>query len=395
MLTRSLLTNLLLSRIATASFGSGPGGLDAILLGMPALSPTMEKGNIAVWKKAVGDRIKVGDVLAEVETDKATVAFESQEEGYLAAIVIPNGTSDVVVGSTVGWLVETPEDVSKLQEALKSAPAASSAPAAASKAAQPKQPSANSTAPKSLAELASAPNANHLSPAVAHLIHTNHLDPSSIRGSGRGGRLLKSDVLDAIKKGTARKAAPIAAQSPAAPTVASVSSSSSTAQTSAAAAAFTGRLPDRSHTDLPLTQIRKVIAQRLTSSKQSIPHEYATVTVQIDSLLLLRDRLKSMSIPVPSLNDYIVKASALACRSVPVIVGDSSEHTSIDVSVAVATPTGLITPIVRGANQLGVNQISSTIKELAKRAKANALKPEEFQGGHFTCVFWGNFVGVC
>lgn len=219
-----------------------------------------------------------------------------------------------------------------------------------------------------------------LSPAVNWLIHSEGLEPSSIKGTGRAGRILKGDVLKALKDGTAKKA----------------TKTSSTGTAAAAGGASSNTITSirrtRDYTDIPLTQIRKVIASRLSQSKQTIPHAYASISINMNAVLALRAAWKSEGrTSIPSVNDLIVRASALALRQVPSVntVYDARSQEfvvspSVDISVAVATETGLITPIVKRADQKRLETISNEVRELAGRAKQNKLKPDEFQGGSFT-----------
>jgi pyruvate dehydrogenase E2 component (dihydrolipoamide acetyltransferase) len=224
-----------------------------------------------------------------------------------------------------------------------------------------------------------------LSPAVAFLLHTDHYDPTSIKGSGRAGRILKGDVLRAIKDGTIKKAT-------GKPATAAAASPSSSAAASAAPSAITSIRRTRDHVDLPLSQIRKVIASRLSASKQSIPHAYASITMKMNAILAMRAAWKAEGREaIPSVNDLIVRASALALRQVPAVNtvydGRTQQFTvspTVDISVAVATETGLITPIVKRADTKRLDTISAEVRELAGRAKQNKLKPDEFQGGSFT-----------
>jgi pyruvate/2-oxoglutarate dehydrogenase complex dihydrolipoamide acyltransferase (E2) component len=232
---------------------------------------------------------------------------------------------------------------------------------------------------------------SHLSPAVAFLLRSGSYSPSSVHGTGRAGRILKADVLKAIKEGSIK-------QAPAGEHAHAAASSSAAASPAAAAAASVSTSPlrrDRTHTDIPLTNVRKVIASRLSASKQTIPHAYSTTTLRMDAILKLRAALKDAGREsIPSVNDFIIRASALALRTVPAVnsiyaskgAEIATPSSSVDISVAVATPTGLITPIVKHADTKRLDTIGAEVKELANRAKANKLKPEEFQGGSFTYV---------
>lgn len=240
--------------------------------------------------------------------------------------------------------------------------------------------------------MATASASSWLSPAVLHMVQTLSLEPSSIRGTGKSGRLTKGDVLMAIRAGTAKKAGP-PAQAPK-PSAAAVSKM----EAPAAAAVSTGGRGRRTHTDIPLTNMRKVIASRLSESKQNIPHSYHNTAVCMDGLTALRAKLKAAGGHVGSVNDFVIRAVALALRDVPEanVQFDANKSSvkqmsSVDVSVAVATPAGLITPIIKAADRKGIAAVSATMKDLATRAKDSKLKPEEFIGGTFTISNLGMF----
>jgi len=363
---------------------------DHTKLTMPALSPTMTQGNILEWKVKEGDHIKAGSVLADVETDKATVPFESVEEGYIAKILVPAGSNDIPVNKLVAILVENPEDVAAFKDYQGGdAPAP---PAKPKEAKQQPSPQAQQTPTEAPAATHSAPSAAAApsapvsssagervaaSPLAKMLASEKGVDLRQVSGTGPNNRIIAADVREFQGRPTAPAATPVTVMptTPAAPPS-----------------------PAGWYTDIPHTNIRKVIAQRLLQSKQTIPHYYLSVDCNIDEIMKIRAQLNAKLDEKEklSVNDFIVKASALALRKVP--AANSSwmdtairQYNYVDISVAVATPTGLITPIVKDADLKGLLQISSDVKRLAAKAKENKLTPEEFQGGTFTISNLGMF----
>jgi len=341
---------------------------------MPALSPTMTEGKLAKWNVKEGDTIKSGMVLAEIETDKATMEVEAVEEGTLSQILVPAGTDNVAVNTPIALLLEDGEDASAAQ-APKAAPKPATAPAPASAPAETPAPA--TAAPTPAAPVASGGERVFVSPLARRMAAQAGIDLSALRGSGPHGRIVKADIEAAMAKGTpGQVAAPrAAAPQPAAP--------------AAAAGALPYQIPPGDYEEVPLTSMRKVIARRLAESKQSIPHFYLTVDIELDALLDLRQKLNAKSDAYKlSVNDFIIRASALALRKVPeansIWAGDKILRSrTFDVAVAVALDSGLITPLVRNADNKGLVEISAEMKELATRAKAGKLKPEEYQGGAF------------
>jgi pyruvate dehydrogenase E2 component (dihydrolipoamide acetyltransferase) len=348
---------------------------------MPALSPTMTEGNLATWLKKEGDSVAPGDVIAEIETDKATMEVEAVDEGKLGKIVVPAGTEGVAVNEVIGLLLEEGEDESALDAAdtgggggngaaapeTKEAPKAEAAPPAVK--AEPAPKSGNGKGERIFA-----------SPLAKRMAEKAGLDLAALSGSGPRGRIIKADIEAALEKGVG-KAAPAAAEKrPEQPAAAA-------APTPAAAPGA----PDAPHKEISLSNMRKVIARRLTESKQQVPHFYLTVDCELDALLKLRKDLNERNGATYklSVNDLIIKATAIAIRQKPGVNaiwgGDKLyQFEDIDVSVAVAIEGGLITPIVRKADQKGLATISAEMKDLAGRAKEGKLKPEEFQGGGFS-----------
>jgi pyruvate dehydrogenase E2 component (dihydrolipoamide acetyltransferase) len=345
---------------------------------MPALSPTMTEGNLARWLKQEGDRIKAGDVIAEIETDKATMEVEAVDEGILGRILVPAGTQAVKVNDVIAVLVEAGEAVPAAGAAPKAAaaPAAAPAPVAAPAAAAP----APIAAPASGDRVFASPLARRMAAQAG-------VDISKIAGSGPNGRIVKADVDAALSRGPAPAAATAPAAAPA----------QVAAPRSAAPVAITAP-----HTAVPNSSMRKVIARRLAESKATIPHFYVSTDVEIDALLKIRADLNARS-PKDgpgayklSVNDLVIKATAVTLRRFPNVNAMWTEDAilqlhDVDISVAVSIPDGLITPIVKNADIKGLAAISNEMKDLAARAKAGKLKPEEFQGGGFSISNMGMY----
>ncbi len=334
---------------------------------MPALSPTMTEGKLAKWLKKSGDAIKSGDVIAEIETDKATMEMEAVDEGTLGQILVPEGTEKVSVNQPIAVLLLEGESAGAAKPAAAApAPAAKAEPASAGvpKAAAP-QP-ASAPAPKAAA--APAPKASgqrvFASPLAKRIAANAGIDLASVHGSGPHGRIVKADVDQAVSGGGARKSAP--------------------ASKAATPVADFGQ----PYKEVPNSGMRKVIAARLLEAKTTIPHFYLTIDCVIDEIVKVRKELAETGVKV-SVNDFVVKACALALRKVPQANATWTDeairlYENVDISVAVATPEGLITPIVRHADKKGLAAISAEVKDLAARAKAKKLKLEEFQGGGFS-----------
>lgn len=351
---------------------------------LPALSPTMTMGTVQRWEKKVGEKLSEGDLLAEIETDKATIGFEVQEEGYLAKIMVAEGTRDVPLGTPLCIIVEKESDIAAFKDYVETGVAEVStpppAPAPTPAAAAPAAAAAPSPAPAAAAPAAPRKGRVFVSPLAKKLAAEKGIDLAQISGSGPDGRITRKDIESFVPP----KAAPAvaAAPTPAAPAPA------------AAPAA-----PAGTFTDIPISNIRKVIAQRLMQSKQTIPHYYLSVDVNMDQVLELRKELnaevKAQNIKL-SVNDFIIKASALACLKVPEC--NSSwmdtvirENHVVDMSIAVSTASGLITPIVFNAHTKGLVAISSDVSALAAKARDGKLQPHEFQGGTFTISNLGMF----
>ena len=361
---------------------------------MPALSPTMTEGNVASWLKNEGDSVQAGDILCEIETDKATMEVEATDEGTLGRIVVPAGTEAVAVNAVIGLILEEGEDASALEggeaaappvapPAAPAEPAAEAAPAASS--APPPQAAAEAAPP---APAAASPGGNgamppaparepgariFASPLARRMAEQAGLALEAIAGTGPNGRIVKVDVEAAIAA---------AATSPAPATVPSTAPAPAPVAPAAQAA----------YQDAPASTMRKVIAQRLQEAKREVPHFYLTVDCAVDAVLETRAQLNERSDAYKlSVNDFVIRAAALALRKVPAanaswVDGALRQYASADVSVAVAIEDGLVTPIVRNADAKGLAEISAEVKELAGRARAKpmGLAPEEYQGGTFS-----------
>ena len=362
---------------------------------MPALSPTMEKGNLAKWLKKEGDAIKTGDVIAEIETDKATMEYEAVEDGVMAKIVVPEGTSDVPVNQLIAVLAQEGEDVKAAAAAAgkgapppkppATAPAPSTATAAAPQARPPAPLPPVASAPR-LASTAEPVRANghgnriFSSPLARRLAKEAGIALDRIQGSGPHGRVIARDV-EAAKSGQGLRA-------PAAPVgTLSIAPTLSDQQVRAL-------YEEGSYDFVPHDGMRRTIAQRLTASTQTIPHFYLTIDCDIGKLVAAREEINATapkdkdgkSAYKLSVNDFVIKALALALQRVPeanVSWTDAGmlKHRHSDVGVAVALPGGLITPIIRNAETKSLSVISNEMKELAARARARKLKPDQYQGG--------------
>jgi pyruvate dehydrogenase E2 component (dihydrolipoamide acetyltransferase) len=378
----------------------------AIELKMPALSPTMEEGTLAKWLVKEGDEVKAGDLLAEIETDKATMEFEAVDEGTVAKILVAEGTDNVKVGTVIAMIAGEGEDASAASAPAPSEPAK---PAAEQKSSGPVErtlaqaedhglPPQNSAGGGQAKDAAPSPAPSaggdrvKASPLARRLAAEKGVELSAVTGSGPNGRIVKADI-DGAKAGATATAAPT--EAPAA------ASAQAPAAAPAPAPAPAKVWWDESipHEVEKLSNIRKTIARRLTESKQTVPHIYLTVDIRLDALLKLRGDLNkaldARGVKL-SVNDLLIKALGVALEATPkcnvTFTGDSLvNYKRADVSVAVSTPTGLITPIIRDAAGASVSSISTQMKELAARAKDNKLKPEEYQGGTASLSNMGMF----
>jgi pyruvate dehydrogenase E2 component (dihydrolipoamide acetyltransferase) len=387
---------------------------------MPALSPTMEKGNLAKWLKKEGDKVASGDVLAEIETDKATMEVEAVDEGVLAKIVVPEGTADVPVNDLIAVIASEGEDPKAVAAgagkggaaapAAEAKPAADAKPAVEAKAAEPApkapEPAKQDTATAAkeepgaamrsgIHEAPPAPRANgagrvFASPLAKRLAKEGGIDLAAVQGSGPHGRIIERDVKAALSGGTAK-----AAPQPGAPAAAP--------QAAKPAAPLAPGMSDETikklfepgtYEEVPHDGMRRTIARRLVESKQTVPHFYLTVDCEIDALLKLRSEINAAAPQDKegkpayklSVNDFVIKALALALMRVPDAnvawtEGAMLKFKQADVGVAVSIPGGLITPVVRKADTKPLSVISNEMKDFAARARTRKLKPEEYQGG--------------
>jgi pyruvate dehydrogenase E2 component (dihydrolipoamide acetyltransferase) len=344
---------------------------------MPALSPTMTEGTLTRWLKKEGEDVRAGDVIAEIETDKATMEVEAVDEGVLGRILVADGTEGVKVNEPIAILVNQGEAV----------PAAAPAPAKPTPVAPKQEAKAPEPPPRPVPQSGNGHDAAvgeriFVSPLARRMAKQAGLDLAALKGSGPNGRIVKADIEGALQKGAPAAPQPAAAAPPVArPAAAPIAAP---------------------HTLVPHSSIRKVIARRLTEAKSTIPHFYVSMDVEIDALIKLMGELNAKSpkegpdVYLITINDLVIKASAAALRRVPTVNAAWTDDgmalfDDVDISVAVAIPDGLITPIVRHADQKGLATISREMKDLAGRARAGKLKPEEFQGGGFSISNMGMF----
>ncbi|CDK29435.1 unnamed protein product [Kuraishia capsulata CBS 1993] len=342
---------------------------------MPALSPTMTQGNLLKWHKAVGDQLAPGESIAEVETDKASMDFEFQEDGFLAKILVDEGTEDILVNKPIAVYVENKDDVAAFADfTVEDAGETGAAPAAAPEAPKEEKKETASAAPAAPAATpkSSSGSVDRIlaSPIAKTIALERGISLKNVTGTGPHGRITKKDV-ESYKE-PAPAPAPAAAPAASAPAPAAASAT---------------------YEDIPLTNMRKVISKRLTQSSQEAPAYIVSSAISVSKLLKLRASLNASAEDryKLSVNDLLIKAIAVASKRVPQVnsyylenEGVIRQFKNVDVSVAVATPTGLITPIVKNADSKGLETISNEIKDLGKRAKAGKLAPAEFQGGTIT-----------
>ncbi|WP_338663034.1 pyruvate dehydrogenase complex dihydrolipoamide acetyltransferase [Pararoseomonas sp. SCSIO 73927] len=380
---------------------------------MPALSPTMTEGTLARWLKKEGEAVKSGDVIAEIETDKATMEFEAVDEGILGKILVPDGTEGVKVNQPIGIMVEqgeaVPSDAGAPAPAAGSgggagpnpspsgSPALEAVQAAGGKVAgAPEQPVSAPVPSGQNQPAPAAPSSGgqggrvFASPLARRMAEQAGLDLGSVKGSGPNGRIVKSDI-------EAAQAAPKPAAAPQAQPAAPAAAEAPKSAPKPAAPAITAP-----HKVVPHSSMRKVIARRLSEAKQTIPHFYVSIDVELDALLKLRADLNARSPKEGagayklSVNDLVIKAAAATLRKLPNTNASWTDegmviYDDVDISIAVSIPDGLITPIIRKADQKGLATISNEMKDLAARAKSGKLKPEEFQGGGFSISNMGMF----
>ena len=342
---------------------------------MPALSPTMTEGNLARWLKKEGDEVHSGDVLAEIETDKATMEVEAIDDGKIGKILVPEGAQGIKVNALIALLLGEDEDASALEKFAEAPPR----PAPVT----PSPPVENvAPAPAALRDRERGNGRIFATPLARRMAQQAGLDLAAIRGSGPQGRIVKSDIEATLSPGRLAPA-PASARTPTAPQPVPTAPVLSKERV----AALAGNPP---YTERPLNAMRRVIARRLTESKQTVPHFYLTIDCEIDALLKIRSELNAKSDAYRiSVNDFVIRAAALALRQVPAANASWSDEAillwdSVDIAVAVALDDGLITPIVKMADRKGLAAIADETKDLVTRARAGKLKLEEFQGGTFS-----------
>ncbi|XP_059191803.1 pyruvate dehydrogenase protein X component, mitochondrial [Centropristis striata] len=371
-------------------------GVTPVKVQMPALSPTMEEGNIVKWLKKEGEAVAAGDAICEIETDKAVVTLESNDDGIMAKIMMEEGSRNVRLGTLIALMVEEGQDWKQVEIPPPDAAAPSAAPPATDAAAAPLVPLA--APPPATPPKPATSGPLRLSPAARHILDTHGIDPKLATPTGIRGLITKEDALNLLKMSPAPKAAPAMAAPPA----------PSPVPTPAAAPPPPGSRPNipplsipgkpgapGTFTEIPATNVRRVIAQRLTQSKTTIPHAYASVDCDMASVMHLRKDLAKEQIRV-SVNDFIIKAAAVTLKEMPEVnvtwSGDGPRALdSVHISIAVATDKGLITPIIKDAANKGVQEISANAKALAQKARDGKLLPEEYQGGSFSISNLGMF----
>ncbi|KAJ1182284.1 hypothetical protein NDU88_007477 [Pleurodeles waltl] len=376
-------------------------GIPPLKVFMPALSPTMEEGNLVKWLKKEGEVVNAGDALCEIETDKAVVTLESSDDGVLAKIVMEEGSKNVRLGTLIALLVDEGEDWKQVE-----IPTDSDGPPQHAATVTPTQPEV--TLPGKV-DHRQGKLGVRLSPAARHILDTHGIDWSSVVPTGPRGIITKEDALKMLgQKGQSMAAErapppPLPSSPPLAPHPAETSKAPQAAPTTAAhprplvpPLSVPGQPPTQgSFSEIPASNIRRVIAKRLTESKSTVPHAYATTDCDLAAVLKLRKELAKDDIKV-SVNDFIIKVTAATLKQMPEVNvtwdGEGPRQlNSIDISVAVATERGLITPIIRDAAAKGVQEIAASAKALAKKARDGKLLPEEYQGGSFSISNLGMF----
>ncbi|ERI16548.1 branched-chain alpha-keto acid dehydrogenase subunit E2 [Ochrobactrum sp. EGD-AQ16] len=364
---------------------------------MPALSPTMEEGNLSKWLVKEGDKIAPGDVIAEIETDKATMEVEAVDEGTIAKIVVPAGSEGVKVNALIAILAEEGEDVAAAAKGAASAPKAEAKAETPKEEPKPAAPPVTAPAPAKAEQPAAANKGDRVfaSPLARRIAKESGVDITAVKGTGPHGRVVQRDVEAALTSGGVKAAAPKA------------EAVSATAPKPMSDDAVLKLFEEGTYEIVPHDGMRKTIARRLVESKQTVPHFYLTIDCELDALLALRSQInaaapmiKTEKGEVPayklSVNDLVIKAVALALRDIPEAnvswtEGGMVKHKRADVGVAVSIPGGLITPIVRQSESKTLSAISNEMKDLAKRARDRKLKPEEYQGGSTSVSNLGMF----
>ncbi|XP_051739763.1 pyruvate dehydrogenase protein X component, mitochondrial isoform X2 [Ctenopharyngodon idella] len=364
-------------------------GVAPLKVEMPALSPTMEEGNIVKWLKKEGEDVAAGDALCEIETDKAVVVLESSDDGVLAKILVQEGSRGVRLGTLIALMVGEGEDWKQVEIPALEPVTPAVAPPTAADSAPP------------LAPVTAVLKQLRLSPAARHILDTHGLDPHLAKATGPRGLITKEDALNLLNRGDkGRPAPPAAAVPPPVPVAAAPPSPPPSAPATGRPTYPPVSVPGKpglpgTYTDVTASNVRRVIAQRLTQSKTTIPHAYASVDCDLGAVIKLRKQLAAENIKV-SVNDFIIKAAAVSLREMPEVnvmwSADGPQPLDfIHISVAVATPRGLMTPIIKDAANKGLQEIAATAKALAQKARDGKLLPEEYQGGSFSISNLGMF----
>eukprot|EP01120_Amphizonella_sp_Union-15-10_P011657 TRINITY_DN4997_c0_g6_i1.p1 TRINITY_DN4997_c0_g6~~TRINITY_DN4997_c0_g6_i1.p1 ORF type:complete len:670 (-),score=189.19 TRINITY_DN4997_c0_g6_i1:113-2041(-) len=342
---------------------------------LPALSPSMETGNIVSWNKKVGDKISSGDVIAEIETDKATVAFEATDDGFLAKVIVEAGTKGIPVGQPIALVVQNKEDIDKLKDWSPASQSSPSEPAPSEPTPKTEEKESPKAATKEVARTTSGDGRVAVSPYARSIAKERGIDLSQVKGTGPNQRIIAADILE------------FKAQEKV-----------STPQPTKAAPKQVAPSADQDFTDISVSNIRRVIAERLSLSKQTIPHYYLSIECNVDSLLQLRQQLNNESKGEYklSINDFIVKAAALALKKVPEANSEwrndvIRRYTNVHINVAANTDKGLFTPLIQNADTLGLSAISQKTKELATKAKEGKISLDEIKPGTFTISNLGMF----
>uniref|UniRef100_A0AAX7UY23 Dihydrolipoamide acetyltransferase component of pyruvate dehydrogenase complex n=1 Tax=Astatotilapia calliptera TaxID=8154 RepID=A0AAX7UY23_ASTCA len=364
-------------------FSFSPLGVSPLKVQMPALSPTMEEGNIVKWLKKEGEAVAAGDALCEIETDKAVVTMESNDDGVLAKILMEEGSRNVRLGTLIALMVEEGQDWKQVE-----IPSSDAAPPSEA------TPATKAVFCHSLVFFSRL----RLSPAARHILDTHGLDPKLATPTGPRGIITKEDALNLLKASPAPKAVPsVVASTPPSPISAPAASPLPPGSRPNIPPLSVPGKPGApgTFTEVPASNVRRVIAQRLTQSKTTIPHSYASIDCDMAAVMQLRKDLAKEQIKV-SVNDFIIKAAAVTLREMPEVnvtwSGDGARALdSVHISIAVATDKGLITPIIKDAANKGVQEISSNAKALAQKARDGKLLPEEYQGGSFSISNLGMF----
>jgi pyruvate dehydrogenase E2 component (dihydrolipoamide acetyltransferase) len=377
------------SQLQSRGFSSDSGLPPHQEIGMPSLSPTMTEGNIARWLKKEGDKVAPGEVLCEVETDKATVEMESMEDGYLAKIIKGDGAKGIQVGEMIAITVEDEEDIGKFKDYTPSTSGSGDATPEPSTPAPPKEEAVelkvsssepNASKPSAPPPPSAAPTGDRIfaSPLARRLAEEHNVPLSSIKGTGQDGSIVKADIEEYL---------------------ASRGKEASVPATKAKGTAASGL----DYVDIPHSEIRKVTASRLLFSKQTIPHYYLTVDSCVDKLMDLRSRLNAAQEASGgkriSFNDLVIKAAALALRKIPQCNSSWTDDYirqfhNVNINVAVQTDNGLYAPVIRDADKKGLSSISEEVEHLAQKARDNSLEPEDYEGGTFLVTNLGEAFGI-